>query len=223
MRKLFFFFLALLLANCSGKPYIVETVSSGGNDHRHGVYIVSHGWHTGIVVPAESVQEDLTFLTGRFGNVPYYEIGWGDKGFYQAQEITVGLAVKAIFLPTESVMHIVAVPDSPPDYFSASEIIKLILTDEQLKSLNRFIGNSFYRNQKDEVVPLSKGLYGDSQFYRGEGDYYLFNTCNKWTAKGLRSAGFDLSTTFKLSAGSVMGYLAENCDDTAIDCLETEQ
>ena len=51
------------------------------------------------------------------------------------------------------------------------------------------------------------GLYGDSQFYKGVGDYHLMNTCNKWTAKGLESAGMDISPTFKLSAGSVMDYI----------------
>jgi len=36
------------------------------------------------------------------------------------------------------------------------------------------------------------------------------NTCNKWTAKGLKSAGMDISPTFKLTADSIMDYLKEN-------------
>jgi hypothetical protein len=35
------------------------------------------------------------------------------------------------------------------------------------------------------------------------------NTCNKWTAKGLKSAGMDISPTFKLTADSIMDYLKE--------------
>jgi len=35
------------------------------------------------------------------------------------------------------------------------------------------------------------------------------NTCNTWTAKGLKSAGLDISTAFKLSAESIMDYLSE--------------
>jgi hypothetical protein len=36
------------------------------------------------------------------------------------------------------------------------------------------------------------------------------NTCNKWTAKGLKSAGMDISPMFKLTAGSVMSAVIEN-------------
>ena len=35
------------------------------------------------------------------------------------------------------------------------------------------------------------------------------NTCNKWTAKGLKSAGMDISPTFKLTADSIMDYVKE--------------
>ncbi|MFB8829603.1 hypothetical protein ACE0DR_10225 [Azotobacter sp. CWF10] len=35
------------------------------------------------------------------------------------------------------------------------------------------------------------------------------NTCNKWTAKGLRSAGVDIFPAFKLTAGSIMKSIAK--------------
>ena len=53
-------------------------------------------------------------------------------------------------------------------------------------------------------------LTGDSHFYKGEGHYYLMNTCNNWTARGLKSAGLNISPTFKLTAGSIMGFLARH-------------
>jgi len=68
-----------------------------------------------------------------------------------------------------------------------------------------------------KVKELKNGIYGNSQFYKGVGDYYLMNTCNKWTAKGLRSTGMDISTKFTLTAGSVIGYLdgGRFCPDNA--------
>ena len=59
------------------------------------------------------------------------------------------------------------------------------------------------------MVELESGIYGNSQFYKGVGDFYLMNTCNKWTAKGLKSAGMDISPTFKLTADSIMDYLKD--------------
>lgn len=214
--KSFLLVLFILLSACSSAPYIVEYPDKFTGAGDNAVYIVSHGWHTGFVVPAAGMQAKLSKLKERFGNVPYIEFGWGDKGFYQAEEITSGLSLRAIFWPTESVIHAVAVPERPDVYFSNSEVVKICLSDSELSSLIMFLSNSFYKNNDGEVLELKNGLYGNSQFYTGVGDYYLMNTCNKWTAKGLKSIGMNISPMFKLSAESVMSYLKElNHDLTA--------
>ncbi|MCW8924225.1 MAG: TIGR02117 family protein [Gammaproteobacteria bacterium] len=150
---------------------------------------------------------------------PYLEFGWGDKGFYQAKEITSGLSIQAIFWPTESVMHVVAVPENPESYFPQSKIEALCLDKSQYALLISFIEQSFYKENDGSIVKLKNGIYGNSQFYRAEGDYYLMNTCNKWTAKGLESANLAISSTFKLTADSVMRYLSENNNEVK-SCLQ---
>lgn len=60
---------------------------------------------------------------------------------------------------------------------------------------------------KGGVITTSDGHYENSQFYQGEGNYYLVNTCNTWTTKSLRSPGLDISPFLKLSAGSIFSYL----------------
>jgi uncharacterized protein (TIGR02117 family) len=218
MKFYLFMLFVLCLCSCSNKPNVVDYTPRQDGDKRHKVFIINHGWHTGFVFSAKTINQKLPFLVSRFGEPSYYEFGWGDKGFYQANTVTAGLAIQAILWPTESVMHVVAVQRSPLDYFFGSEIIELQLTDSQLDSLCLFIGNSFFLDENGNAKILSKGLYGNSQFYQGEGDYYLFNTCNKWTAKGLLSAGFDISPFFKLFADGIMSYLKDNCDSRAINC-----
>ena len=222
MKKIALFTFMLLISACSTKPHIVKstdiTVLSATE-----VSIVSHGWHTGFVVPAETITKLLPQLKERFSDAPYIEFGWGDKGFYQAKEITSGLTVQAIFWPTESVIHAVAIPEPPEIYFSSSDIETLCLQDGQYAKLISFIENSFYKENNSDIVPLKKGIYGDSQFYKGEGDYYLMNTCNKWTAKGLSSADMDISTTFKLTAGGIMDYLSERNNTQTNDSSECNQ
>ncbi|GAB3379979.1 TIGR02117 family protein [Azotobacter armeniacus] len=173
------------------------------------VYIVSHGWHTGFVLPAEEVQRRLPELKRRFGSAAYIEVGWGDEEFYQAQEITTGVTLRAIFWPSESVVHAVAVPTAVDEHFSNTEMARLCLTDDELRSLMSFIEGSFYKNEREEILKMKDGLYGESQFYKGVGEYHLMNTCNVWTAKGLKSAGMDISPAFKLTARSVMKAIAQ--------------
>lgn len=217
LRKFTWSTVLLLISACSAKPDVVDNTAiklpSGGK-----IWIVSHDWHTGFVVPASLMQAQLPQLKTRFGNTPYIEFGWGDKGFYQAQEITTGITLRAIFWPTESVMHAVAVPRLPQDYFSASEVLSLCLKKDELALLIDFLVRSFATNDQGKLFVLKKGIYGNSQFYKGQGDYYLMNTCNKWTAKGLRSAKLDISPTFKLTADSVMDYLKKQKSEQTAAC-----
>ena len=185
------------------------------------MYIVSHGWHTGFVIPAGSIEARLPELKRRFANAPYIELGWGDAGFYRANEITTGLTLRAIFWPTETVVHAVSVPRRPDAYFSGSEVSSICIDDNGYAALLEYIENSFARDEHGRIVPTGHGLYGDSEFYRGVGDYYLMNTCNKWTAKGLRSAGLSISPMFKLTAGSVMDYLSTQEADVSGRCEPT--
>ena len=200
-----------LLIACDTKPHVVQHSSPASDAlKKNAVYVVSHEWHTGFVVPSKNLFVEVPVLKQRFVNSPNIEIGWGDKGFYQADEITIGLTMKAMFWPTDTVIHAVAVPNDIHNYFPYSEIEEIQLSDDQFKALIKFIVNSFYTDKKGKLKELKQGIYGNSQFYSGVGQFFLFNTCNNWTAKGLKSAGFDINTTFKLTKDSVLRYLEES-------------
>ena len=210
MRRLLATIAALFLLACSSLPDVEQSQPGDFDSAASEVFVVSHGWHTGLVLPAESIQSHLPALKQRFGNTRYIEFGWGDKGFYQAKKITSGLTLRAIFWPTESVIHAVAVPKNPKEYFRHSQVERICVSGNDYAALLRFVQNSFFRDLDGEVAALNSGIYGDAQFYKGMGDYYLMNTCNKWTAKGLKSAGVDVNPVFKLTADSVMSVVTSS-------------
>ena len=84
-------------------------------------------------------------------------------------------------------------PANPVRYFAHSQVRSLCLTPAQLERLQQFIIASLQTSADGQLLPQQKGLYGNSQFYAGNGHFHLLHTCNTWTAKALRSAGFDLS------------------------------
>lgn len=185
-------------------PRANRSQSATSGERNQQIYVSSHGWHTGIILKRENMDERMPSLAKRFPDSDYYEIGWGDAGFYQADKITVKITLNAVFLPSDTVVHLVGLNGDPVNYFSTSEVQEVSISAEGMKSLCAFVESSFARDENDIPKMLGLGLYGDSQFYEGEGKYHLFNGCNKWTAKALYSGGVDIEPFFKITSASVM-------------------
>ena len=213
---------ALLVAGCSTQPEAItdgDTFTGLGNQP---IFVVSHGWHTGIVLAADRLTAGNPVLKQRFGDARYLEVGWGDEVFYQAEQVTFDVLLGAALWPTRSVVHVVDVPVSPAVYFANSDITLLCATDAQARALAAFIADSFARDPSGQIIERQRGIYGDSQFFAGKGTFHLFSTCNKWTAKGLRSLGMEIDPTLKLTAESVSSYLAEYKGASAVRPLHAE-
>lgn len=57
------------------------------------IYVVNHGWHTGVVIPVYAFKGRLDALSLRFSQAAFIELGWRDRGFYQAKKNTSKLTV----------------------------------------------------------------------------------------------------------------------------------
>ncbi len=173
------------------------------------VYIVNHGLHTGIVLPKKDADPYMHSFDD-FKNAQYWEIGWGDEIYYQTETNTLWMGIRALFWPTDSVLHVAALQTAPIAYFSNREVVQLKLSKTGFIRLVEFIDNSFALNEKRQIIKLGSGLYGRSRFYRAEGTFHLFNNCNTWSARAIRSAGFPISTLYVFTAGNLMYQLKQN-------------
>lgn len=210
--KIFYLSACLFMFGCSTMPKAIEPGKKPQLcTEQDEVYVLSHGWHTGIAIKADDLNKLIPALATRFFRVRYYEIGWGDAGFYQANEITTGLTLRAMFWSPGSVLHVVGFNDDPKHYFYRSEVKIIKTSHENYLHLLEFIQSSFKKDQAGNILAEKRGIYADSQFYTGMGTYQLFNTCNKWTAKALYSIGMDISPILKLTSSSVMHALNQTC------------
>ena len=182
----------------------VGTDGAGGDERTHRVYLVGHGWHTGIVIERDDANRDEWPEAQHFYESRYIEVGWGDEGFYQAERITPPLVAKAIFLPTPSVLHVAGFNQPPEEFFTASDVIEYSLSDDNFRRLCRFIHNTYELDADGEPDWLGPGLYGTSFFYRAVGSYYYPKTCNTWTARALRSAGVPVVPQLAATAGALL-------------------
>ena len=167
------------------------------------VFVVSHGYHAGIVVPRRALAEQsgrrglsaLGYVATRFAGYDRVEIGWGDEGFYREvptlKSLTVALALRALLRPgNPSVLHVVGIEDDPRAMFPNSDLVRIDLGEAGFERLADKLDATFTRGP-DGVRPeeLGPGLYGASLFFRANGAFHVLNVCNHWIAGLLDAAG----------------------------------
>lgn len=167
------------------------------------VFVVSHGYHAGIVVPRAALVDQasrrglsaLGYIATRFADFDRLEIGWGDEGFYRevstARSLTMALAMRALFRPgNPSVLHVVGVNGDPRAMFANSDLVRVDVSGAGFARLAHMLDATFARGQ-GRFVPeeLGPGLYGMSLFFRANGTFHLFHVCNHWIADLLDAAG----------------------------------
>ncbi|KPA22703.1 hypothetical protein shim_09900 [Shimia sp. SK013] len=156
------------------------------------IWVFDHGYHAGLTLSRESLSKfggdkSQSWLL-QFPDADWFEFGWGDAGFYfevpTFEDVTAKIAAKALFLPSDSVVHVATGAGSPWDVFSHSEGVEIPVTDMALRDILGFVERG-----AQSSVPLGPGLYGISAFYEGQGKYHLFQTCNSWVSQALRAGG----------------------------------
>lgn len=168
------------------------------------IWVVGHGWHSGLVLRPNDVPLELFPEIRNFSDSEFVELGWGDEGFYCAKQITTPLVMRALFMPTPSVMHVAGFDGKVNRVFASSDIIQVSLSNEQFHKLCKFVSSTFERTENGESIPLRPGLYGQSTFYRAKGNYYAPKTCNVWTASALKSAGCQIIPQLAVTADNVV-------------------
>lgn len=171
------------------------------------LYVVRHGWHTGIVVRAADVPERAWPARRDFPGADYLEVGWGDRAYYQASDPGVWLALRALLWPTPGVLHVVAFAGPVERHFATAEIVELRVTSDGFARLVDAIGASHELDASGAPIALGKGLYGTSRFYASREAFHLFKTCNVWTAQVLREAGLPVAAAPALTAEGLMTQL----------------
>jgi len=191
------------LAACAAVPPLPP---ADAGPRIHAVRVVSNGWHTAIVIPrAEVKATGLLPEVDDFPDAAFLEFGWGDRVYYPAEEITLGMALKAALLATPAVMHVAGRASVPELTYADVEV--LAMTQGGLRRMVRAIAGEFVRPESGRAEPVSRGLYLDSHFYDAHGTFHLLNTCNTWTARMLRAGGVNLSPSGVITADDLMTRL----------------
>ena len=103
------------------------------------IHLVNTGWHSGIIVPIDTVLKRNLPEASHFLGKKYLEIGWGDKTFYQTSNPSFGIALDALLKSTSSVIHLYGFNPPIHSTFKNAEIIELHLEEYNYIKLLYFI------------------------------------------------------------------------------------
>ena len=180
--------LAVLLSGFSEMSDRNSAIHTRQDQESYSFYVLQAGWHTGIVLRTRDVSADDWPEIVRFSQYTWIDIGWGDERFYQNPGNPVRLAVRAVMVPTASVIHLVAFSISPESVYAGENRIKEITAGEaQFRALCVSLSNSFIRDSSANIIPGAR-----HNFFLAKGKYHLMNTCNTWVVERLQEAGFDV-------------------------------
>lgn len=166
------------------------------------VLVVSHGWHSGIVLPREALKTaaadqglgKLVAVLDRFRDYPSVEIGWGEARFYRETptvgDVQVTSALRALFRPgNAAVLHVVGLARPAPEIFVHSDLVAVRLGMPGFLRLAAFLDAAIAAGPAGGPEELGQGLYGPSLFYAATGTFSLLQVCNHWVGRALAAAG----------------------------------
>lgn len=176
----------------------------GQDKDSYEVYLVKLGWHSTLVFKVSDINTEDWPEISRWNHYRYVHVGWGDETFYQSSDDLALLAVRAVLLPTQSVIRIAGFYSPPEEYFGKNRsMVRLRISSFKYSLLIQEISGCFLRDEENQII--SSIDYGHpEQFFLSCETYHFFRNCNTWMAKRLRAAGLPMRKRLILTSGQLL-------------------
>jgi uncharacterized protein (TIGR02117 family) len=171
------------------------------------VFVVHDAWHAAIVAKKADIPIAVLPELRDFPSAEYLEFSWGDRDYFPAPDAGIGLAIKAAFWSSGSILHVVGFREAVENVFPSVEIIDIDLSEENFQRLINFISDTFSRPDPPAPAEARPGLFPNGRFYAAEGKFSLFRTCNTWVAEALSSAGLPIRPNYVITAANLANQL----------------
>ncbi|MCX6226717.1 MAG: TIGR02117 family protein [Bacteroidia bacterium] len=175
------------------------------------IYFTSNGVHFDIILPVRNeymnwTEEVLKDFTNDLDSA-HVGFGWGDKEFYLTTptwaDLTFATAFKALFLKSESALHV----SFYPHVSGYGGMKKLRISPVQYRAMVRFIASSFRRNEDGKTIRIQCFSYGYPDcYYEAMRSYSLFYTCNTWANQAFKKSGLRACVWTPFDKGLLFQY-----------------
>jgi uncharacterized protein (TIGR02117 family) len=184
----------------------IATVASP--DERRPVYLVSHGWHVGLVLRRDDVAAASWPEKEALPSFRYLEVGWGDGDYYPARRGTIPLALRAAFRSRWSVLRVIGFDGRVPETFPRSKILRIDVSPAAVAAVADHIHRSYAGAPHGHPIITAPAEHGFGFFFAARGRYSVRENSNTWVARALTVAGCPIDVETALTAGAVLHQAA---------------
>lgn len=194
--------LASALAGCASSDSCYEPTTP--RESLRSVYVIKRAWHTGIAVAAADWPNRDWSVLRDFPDSDYLEFGWGDARFYQAEEESFWLGIRAAFFSTSSAIHVIGFDRPAPDALLADDVIEVRVSAQGLRQLAQSIEREFAQTEPTASGASLNVTPRPNKFYSAKRRFFFPRMCNWWTARRLDESGCPIAAWSVLSADRII-------------------
>jgi hypothetical protein len=155
------------------------------------VFLLTHGWHTDIVLPADEITGPLKLFLDRFPGARNVVFGYGKRNYMTSPEHDAGDWITGPF-PGPGAVEVSALRTDPATAYGAAHTMEIHLPVGGAARISAFLWQSFTTNAAGEPVEAGHGGFPGSVVYDAARGYNLNHTCNTWSALALAAAGLPI-------------------------------
>jgi uncharacterized protein (TIGR02117 family) len=198
-------FLMVLLFGwiCACSEPVTQRDLRNGAANTKGVFVVHDNWHSAILVKTSDLSSKSLPEIRDFAGADYLEFSWGDREYFPHPDPGMGLALKAAFWSSGSIIHVVGVRGNPATLYPNAEVITIAMSAGQFQRLVQFVSETFVRVHAESASEALPGLSENARFYLAQGKFSIFRTCNTWVAEALQAAKLPINPAWVITAGSL--------------------
>lgn len=178
------------------------------------LFVTSNGFHTNIVVPKTTPEQDWTALLRAAPNTAphaqaarWVSLGWGSQTAYTElltlSDLTPSIALRALAFD-RSVLHVLPLAGPP----SGAGVHRVEISRAGYRRLVADVSQTLARDESGAPRPLAGLTHGRGDaFFRGAARFTPWRSCNVWTGNLLREAGLRIGlwTPFAASVTWALG------------------
>lgn len=168
------------------------------------IYVVKRAWHTGVAIAAADWPNREWAVLAEFSDSDYLEFGWGDARYYQAEQESWWMAIRAALWPTSSVIHAIGIRSPIAENIHADDVVEVRVSVAGLRRMADVIEREFSQSAPVPTPVVSNAAPRPNHFYSARRKFFFPRMCNWWIATRLEEASCPIEPWTVITATRIM-------------------